>query len=245
MHFRLVDSDASRLMLLGLGHLDAEDAVLHAGADSVLVNARREAEASGELPDTALRKPVLGVILWLLWRALHFVDLVGLLRLLWCCVGVGFVLDASLVVDLRLLAFSDGTGLGRVLELASCRVAFGVGSLDPTADDHGLRFGEVYVDVLLAQAGQLTVQFVVVSQLADVKLRLEVRDVGARTRCSLAGVVVKVLEETEERSEGGIGVVEVARKEGSHCALLLVVVVVVVVVIVVDGRLEASLLQVS
>jgi len=80
------------------------------------------------------------------------------------------------------------------------------------------------------------VQFVVVSQLADVKLWLEVRDAGARTRSPLAGVVVKVIEETEERSEGGIGVVKVAREEGSHCAGLL---------IVVDGGLEASLLQVS
>jgi len=153
VHFRLVDSDASRLVLLGLGHLDAEDAVLHAGADSVLVNARGEVEASRKLSDTALRKPVLGVVLRLLWRALHFVDLVGLFRLLWCCLGVGFVLDGCPVVVLGLLALSDGTGLGRVLELASWRVAFGVGSLDPAADDHGLGFGKFYVEVLLAQAG--------------------------------------------------------------------------------------------
>lgn len=58
----LVDSDASGLVLLGLGDGDAEDTILEAGAHSVLVDSGREVEGARELAERSLGEPVLGVV---------------------------------------------------------------------------------------------------------------------------------------------------------------------------------------
>ena len=187
----LGDGDAARLGLLGLGHGDAQDAVLEASRDGVMLHRRREVKGARELADAALGEPVL-----VLGR-------LGLgLRLLGGG-GGALVLDGCLVR--RLAALGDGGLVGDVLDLVGRRGALGVGALGPAADRHRLRLGEFNVDRVLVHAGQLAVQLVGVVGLADVKLGLPdggacASAVGLAAR--LAGVAVKVVEEAEERGEG-------------------------------------------
>lgn len=226
----LVDSDASSLMLLGLGHRDAEDAVLEVGGDTLLLHACREAEAARELSNAALREPVLGLINWLL--------LVGrlILRLadsgdLLLGLASGLVFDSRLVgVAALLAALSNGATHGVVFKMARGRRPGSVSALDAPADDHGLRFRELDVDMLLHHAWELAMELVGVGGLPDVKLGLPGRDAGSSSLslALAAGVGIKVVKETEERSEGGVGVVvvvvvEVAWEESHGARLSLAV----------------------
>jgi len=223
-----VDSDASGLVLLGLGNNNGEDAVFEVGADLVLVHARREVEAARELANAALGEPVLGLVGRLV--ALHFrwlgsgsagwgvrglgARLVGL--------GLGFILNGRLARVLGLLALSDSTAHGGVFELASGRSASGVGAFGLAADEQSLRFSELDLHIVLVDARKLAVELVGVGDFADIELGLELRESSptAVLSTALTRVCVKVVEETEERGEGGVGVVNVAREE-SHCACLV------------------------
>lgn len=126
--------------------------------------------------------------------------------------GVALVLLASL---------SDGAAHRSVLDEASWGSAGGVGALRSAANDHGLRVGELDVNVLLVDARELAVELVGVVGLADIELGLPAGDVGSATALALTRVVVKVVKEAEEGSEGSVGVVEVSGEE-SHFEVLVV-----------------------
>jgi hypothetical protein len=222
-----VNSDASGLVLLGLGNNNGEDAILEVGADLVLVHARREVEASRELANAALGEPVLGLVGRLV--ALHFRWLgsggagwsVRGLGARFVGLGLGFVLNGCLARVSGLLALSDSTAHA-IFELASGRSASGVGAFDFAADEQSLRFSELDLHIVLADAGELAVELVGVVNFADIELGLELRESSptAVLSSALTRVCVKVVEETEERGEGGVGVVNVAREE-SHCGCLV------------------------
>lgn len=216
-------------MLLGLGNRDAEDAVVKRGTDCVLVDTSGEAEGARELANGALRDPVLfgrrlGLLLglgcaWALGdllvvgtgssgshRAVVLVDVVF----------NGGVVDSSRALRLALLGEVTGDlcgrGAGRVVTLN-------------TAPDHnGLRVGELDLNVLPINAGELAVKLVCLLGLADIELGAEgAGGLGVTTAASLRGaalnlasVGVKVVEEAEEVGEAGVrtvGAVEATREE--------------------------------
>lgn len=241
-------------MLPSLGDDNAQDTILEAGRDVLVLDAGGEVEGAGELADAALGEPVLGVVDRLLLLLLLLLGnfVVGLVVAVALGALVGDVLPAGLAglglllildggllrgapgrLGRRLLALGDGAAHSGVLEGGGGGVADVVGSLGPSPDDHGLGLGELDADILLAHAGQLAVELVGVSRLADVELGSPGGDrgaAGALVRLALAGVVVKVVEETEERGEGGVGGSAAVGKDGvveeSHCSGLVVVVVV-------------------
>jgi len=131
-----------------LGHDDGQDAVLQAGADVVLVDARREGEGAVELADGALADPVLVTVV-----------AAGLARLR----GVVLALGAAL-------------------------------------DDKGLLVGELDLNVLLRDAGQLAVQVVGVGWLAHVEARREAAD-GRGAVAAGRAVQIVVVQQAEERGE--------------------------------------------
>lgn len=101
-------------MLLGFGHHDAKDTVLHACLDGILVHTSREAEGASEFSYAAFRNPVLGLFLWLLGFLLLGCDGCG--GVLVC--GI-FVLDRGFVTVGLLTTFCDGAGcLGAFDEVA-------------------------------------------------------------------------------------------------------------------------------
>jgi len=214
-------------MLPSLGNSDTQDTVLQAGLNTILVDAAGEAESAGELANGTFRDPILLLRLLLLLLLLLLLSSVlgnsasflGLLGFL--------ILDRDLVrlaaFLLLLAAFGDGTArLGPILNEAGGRSARLVGALDLAMDHDGLWLGELNVDILALDARELAVQLVGVLRLADVELGVEMPRCeaalavgGSRVGvAALAPVVVKVVEQTEERGEGGgVGGVEVAREE--------------------------------
>lgn len=219
---RLVHIDTARLTLLSFGDVNAENAILHLGADVVLIDAGWEVEAAGELADAAFGEPVLGVVLGLVVLLLLFDLTRGRDLGLGSSLGstFGFIFDCGVMaLTLGFFSFGDGTAYMSVLNMAGRRCPGRVVALDFAANEHGLRLGELNVNVFLDHSGQLAVEFVGVSDLADIKLGLPVQETcpTAIGLCILARVGVKVVEKTEEGSEGGVIVVKVAREE-SHRA---------------------------
>jgi len=228
----LVDGDASRLVLLGLGDDDAQDTILEGSRDGVLVDAGGEVEAARELAKAALSEPVLGRVGRLLLDLL-----LGLLNdfgALLVGLGLSLILNCGVVRALAVVAaLGDGTARGSVFNQTSRGSAGSVGALGLAADEHCLGLGEFDVDVLLAHSRELAVELIGLCSLADIKLRLPVAQTTAAAilSLSLARVAVEVVEEAEEGSEGGVGVVEVAGEEshfvwlvgdGVECGLLQV-----------------------
>merc|ERR1712054_318247 len=201
----LLDGNAARLVLLGLGHCDVQDAVAEVSGDAVLVHARGEVEGARGLASVA---------------RISLVDRSEAILLL------SSVLDSGLVRLGRLGTAGDGLLVGLVLHgrCASGRGAGSVGALNLAADEHVLGVCELNVDILLGHAGEFAVELVRLSSLANVKLGREGSELRARARrlAAIVGVLtavaVKVVKEAEERSEGGVvgGGVEVAWEEG-HC----------------------------
>lgn len=217
-------------MLGSLGHTDREDSVRELGRDVIGRDLAREVENPAELADAALRDPVLGVVdrafllLLLLAALVQLGDSSGRCGL---GGGVGFVvivLNSGLVRGAgAFLAVGDGTAhLIALLEETSGGSTRGVGALDAAPNMEGVGVGELDGDVLLLQAGELAVKLIGILDLADIELGLEGRDVvavgaaGGAVLTALAGIVVEVLQKTEERSEGGVRVVEVAGEESGH-----------------------------
>lgn len=241
-------------MLLGLGHGDAQDAVVEVGRDGLLVDAGGEAEGARELADGALRDPELLdgllLLLLLLGGGLGGGDLggggAGLLGLLG-----RLVLDGGLVarvVLFGLAALGDGAAhLGAALDEAGGRRARGVVALGPARDHEGLRLGELDVDVVLLDAGELTVELVGVLRLLHVEARGEGGSgaagaiAGAGLGAGLLGVLVEVIQEAEEGGKRGLRSKVGSREErhvagcgGDRSKKTVVDVVDVVVVVVVE-----------
>lgn len=215
----LLNVDASRLVLLGLGDNDAQDTIVEFSRDVFLINTSGEVEAAREFAEAALGEPVLGLVDGLL---LNFLGLfmVGDLGAGLVSLGLLLVFDGGVVgVAVFLAVISDGASGFGALDETSGRGAGSVGALGLAADEHGLRFSELDVNIRLVHTGELAVKLVGFSSLADIELGLPVAEAAAASATisvgSLARVAVKVVKETEERSEGSVGVVEVAREE-SH-----------------------------
>lgn len=218
-------------MLLSFGDSDAEDTILEAGRDSIVVDTRREVEASGELADTALGEPILGMVGFILLD--HLLSLLGLwfrnliVVVIGVKLGLVLILDSGVVGVLALAArcvtaLGDGTARLGVLDEASWRSTGSVGALSLAADEHGLRLGKLNLNILLLHAGELAMELVGLTSLTDIKFWLPVGKAAATSALSLTRVAVKVIEKAEEGSERGVGVVvEVAREE-SHCDCLIV-----------------------
>jgi len=91
----------------------------------------------------------------------------------------------------------------------------GIGPLSLSTDDHCLWLSELDIDLLFLHAGELALELIGLARLANVKLRLPAATALARTR-----VVIEVVKEPQEGSEGNVRVVKVASEE-SHCACLV------------------------
>lgn len=231
-----LDSDASRLVLLGLGDNNAQDSVLESSRDVVLVDACGEVEAARELAKGALGEPVLGLVSGLLLTLLG-VFVLGDLIAAFVRGGFLLILDGSVVGVLVFLMFltalSDGALVLGTLNKGSRWCASSVGAFSLATDEHCLWLGEFDVNILLGHAGELAMELVGISGLADVELGLPLGKAGASgavLSLALARVAIEVVKETEERGKGSIGVVEVAREE-SHCVCF------------VDDCVECDLLQ--
>ncbi|KAI6770593.1 hypothetical protein HG530_005222 [Fusarium avenaceum] len=231
-----LNSDASRLVLLGFGDNNAQNAVLESSRDVVLVDASGEVEAARELAEGTLGEPVLGLVSGLLLTLLG-VFVLGDLIAAFVRGGFLLILNGSVVGVLVFLMFlttlSDSALVFSTLDKGSRWGAGSVGALSLAADEHCLRLGELDVNILLAHAGELAMELVGISSLADIELWLPLAEAGASgtvLSLALARVAIEVVKETEERGKGSIGVVKVAREE-SHCVCL------------VDDWVECDLLQ--
>jgi len=139
--------------LLQLRHDDAEDAVLQAGPDILLVDAVGEAEAPRELADAAFRHPV---------RVLR----VMLAHLLGACGGdrgAGGLLLLLAFVGLAILLLARLAGF-----LAFLPIVF-----RPPFDRQSLLVGKLDGHVLLIDAGEFAFEDVLVLGLLDVELGRE------------------------------------------------------------------------
>lgn len=215
-------------MLLGLGDRDAKDAVVKRGTDCVLVDAAGEAEGARELADGALRDPVLfNGGLWLL-LGLGLARALGDL-LVGGAIGSGgdravvlvdVVLNGS-VVDSRAMRLAL---LGEVTGNLCGRSAGRVVALNTAPDHNSLRVGELDLNILAVNAGELAVKLVCLLGFADIELGAEgAGGLGVTTATSfrgaalnLASVGVEVVEEAEEVGETGVravGAVEATREE--------------------------------
>jgi hypothetical protein len=151
-------------VLLSLGNNDSENAVLHGSLDIILVNANRESEVARELPNAALREPVLDF------------------RLLWLSHGNILVLSFGDLGRCSSILVLDSGLVGVVFDSASCflgsvncsmRSTRLVGALDVALDREGLGVDELDLDVLLFDAWKFAVEFVNIGQLADVEFGVE------------------------------------------------------------------------
>lgn len=228
---RLVNSDANGFVLLGLGNRDGEDAVVKRGTDCVLVDTTGEAEAPRELANRALRDPVLfGRRLWLLLGVRCAWALGDLLVVLVVGAGSSGGNRALVLVD---VVFNGSMVRSRAMRLALfgedasnlCRRgAGGVVALNTAPDHNGLRVGELDLNVVTINAGELAVQLVCLLGFADIELGTEsagglsmTTAAGLRgAALNLATVGVKVIEEAEEVGEAGVravGAVDTTREE--------------------------------
>jgi hypothetical protein len=216
----LLDGDASRLVLLGLGHNNAQDAILEFSRDILLVDMGGEVKAARELADGALSEPVLRLVSGLLLGHLGLLLMLGYFGASLVGSGLLFILNSSVVrVLMFLTALGDSTLFLTALDKSSGWSAGSIGTLSLAADLHRLRLGEFDLNIFFTHAGKLSMKLIGLSSLADIELRLPVTETTAASAVLslvLTRVAVKVVKETEERGKGSIGVVKVAREE-SHC----------------------------
>jgi hypothetical protein len=206
----LLNGDLLASLLLGLGDQDRQDAVLHGSMNSVLINTDGEAEGAGELANATLRDPVFLLML--------LVGGGGLGVLLGNLGGGGFgifVLDGSLMSLL-----GDGTFSSGCLDETSGTSAGFVFALSTALDRKSIGVGEFDLDVLLVDAGKLAMEFVSVLDLSEIKLWGEGFQMSASGGAvNIAGVLVELIEHTEERVErGGWVIGDKASWEKRHLA---------------------------
>lgn len=182
-----------------------------------------EVEASRELANGTLCEPPLGVVggLWLSrFGLLGFLgfdyfrrSLLGLFGSLFTIVRDRLellIFDGSLVRASLLIDVADGIATGVLSDGSRCSTSC-ESTLFLAGDEDRLRIGEDDIDIVHVHTRELAMELISLLGLADVKLRLPLRN-GTSTSV-LARVVVKVIEESEEGSERGVGLVESARGE--------------------------------
>jgi len=188
-------------MLLGLGHIDAENTILHRSLDVVLVDTGWEGKRSGELPKATLRNPVLALRL----LNLGLLDFNGGLIL-----GSGTltpILNGCLVVLVVaiLSALSDGISCSGTLNKAGRWSAGGGRALGVALDGQGVQVGELDLNVLLLDSWKFTMELIAVLVLLDVELGSESLHLSAVGTIRATTVLVEVVEKTEEGMKGGVG----------------------------------------
>jgi len=192
----LGDGDLARLALLVLGDDNAEQTILHACSDVVLVDTGREGEGAREFSDTAFRDPKLGLRLLGLSRLILLGDLGG-------SAFSTLVLDGGLV-SLVSVGSLDGTLGWSTLDETSGWSARGVASLGTAFDGQRVGVGEFDLDILLLDTGKLAVEVVSVLVFLDVELGGEGLQGGGNVTVALtvAAVLIEVIKETKEWLEG-------------------------------------------
>lgn len=214
-----LDLDLPRLRRRRFRDHDAQDAILQARLDRVLVHASGERERAVEFADHALADPVL-----VLRRLLGFGFGSPLRHFGGCRLGGGrsvgalFVFNRGFVVGWRWrrsASVGDAAGRRGVFDRARRgRAGRRVLALRVALDDEGVRVGELDADVFLVDARQFAVQLVRVFYFFDVEAGLEGADAGGAASGAGAGagglgaVDVVVVEEAEEGTEvrgGGEG----------------------------------------
>lgn len=208
----LLDGDLPRLLSRSLGNGNAEDTVLQAGLDVVLVDTVREAEGTVELANGALSDPELGLRLVLLVSVvvlnLNLVVL-ALVVLSGRRGGLGRIIFDGGLVAIVVVVLDGGDAAGGGTLDGGGRGARGVGALNTTLDDEGVGISELNVHILLIDAGKLAVELVGVLDFADIELGLEGLDGGMTTAAGTVRVVI--VEQAEERGE--VTASELSRKE--------------------------------
>ena len=165
----LIDIDALGLVARSLGDHDAEDPILQARLDRILVHARGEAERAMELANRALRDPVLGTTNLPLSFPLRSNNLPSpsLLPL------VFFV-----VLHSRFMALPRIRHVTRDASVGFIGPFGGILALGAAFDDQRMRVGELDVHVFLLDAGQLALELVGGLVFAYVEFGLEGADGG-------------------------------------------------------------------
>lgn len=160
----------------------------------------RESKRATEFPNTALRNPILALVLLLLflWR----ISLLDYLTRSRALAAFGNILDCGLMLLVLLL---DGLWLGSSLDESSWWSAALIVTFGAAVDSEGLGVGELDVDVLLGDAWEFTVKFVVCLVLLEVEFGLEGGERATTTSSRWGVVVVELIKKTEERGEGGLG----------------------------------------
>jgi len=157
----LLDGDLLVDRLGGLWHDNLEDAILQAGLDAVLIDARWEREAAMEFADGPFANPDLGLV----GRSLlDFLVVVG---------GGNFGGSSAFIFDRRLVRFVFLVlpSLGYPALLLGWTGL--VDRFGATGDGEGVAIGPFDVDIFLLNARELTVQRVSFLRLADIELWLE------------------------------------------------------------------------
>ena len=201
---RLIDIDALGLVARSLGDHHAQDAVLQARLDRILIDAGGEAECTMEFPDRALRDPVLGA-------ANTFLPL--LLALLRNHLSALLHLLGGLVLHRRLVALARIGHVPRDASVGFVGSFGGILALGAAFDDEGVGVGELDVHVLLLDAGEFALEFIGGLVLADVEFGLEGADGGVGGEGAGVAVGGVVVEEAEEGSHFGVG----EAGEERHC----------------------------
>lgn len=215
----LLNANASRLVLLGLGDNDAQNTIVEFSRDVFLVYTSGKVEAARELSEAALGEPVLGLVVRLLLNLLGLF-VVGDLSAGLVSLGLLLIFDSGVVgVVVFLVVIGDSASGFSALDEASGRSAGSVSALGLAADEHSLRLGELDVNIRLLHTGEFAMKLVGLSSFADIELGLPVAKATATSAISvgsLARVAVEVVKEAEERGKGSVGVVEVAGEESHY-----------------------------
>jgi len=199
--------DFAASSLLSLWHHDTENAVFQRRGDCITIDISWEAERARELADAALRDPVFGLrlLLHLFLGPRGYTGIVAVATIL-VLLGLVLVFNRRLVSRFALLG-NGTTALAALNGFVSGWGALGVTTLSTSVNDEGLTVGKFDLDVFLLDAGKLAVEFIVVVGLFDVKLWAESPEAVATVWVLGVGggliVVVKVVEEAEERMERG------------------------------------------
>lgn len=187
----LFNVDLPGLRRRRLRHQNAQDTILQARPNCILIDACRERKAAVELANRTLANPVSRLLSFALLS-----DILCLFRLLGDCVVVGascrFVFDAWLKFLL----------LGCILNEALWALTFFADVFVAARDSDCVVVGPFDVDILLLDAREFAVEFVTLLGFFDVELWSErPRSVGEVAVDVAEGLAIILIEETEDGSE--------------------------------------------
>ena len=108
------------------------------------------------------------------------------------------------LVSTLLASLGDGMWSGCTFDEAGCWSTALIVTLNSTLDSQSLVVGELELNILLVDAWDLAMKFVMIADLLEVELGDEGLPTGALVmRTVVLGVLGVVVEKSEERVEGG------------------------------------------